>query len=258
MKRLQPLRIHLSFASFAVDTVLRSPSLQIRHAPSIRSSHPIRSLQDRRRYSYSVQPNCHWSSTKTHSKERSDSPQQQTTVTMNGTGPTTRSKRKHAPSPAAERPNKQFRQSNGKVSPSENTPDEEMGDYVDTPGVDDDDDVVAFYQAQPGDSAEWQAMVQRVVRNVVSIRFCQTCSFDTDAACASEATGFVVDAEKGSVNTGKEREEKNRNEKRKGKGKRKRKKKRDIGADCLILCLQIYPYKPPCRWCWPLLGLCCF
>jgi pro-apoptotic serine protease NMA111 len=47
------------------------------------------------------------------------------------------------------------------------------------------------------DTAEWQATLERVVKNVVSIRFCQTCSFDTDAALASEATGFVVDAEKG-------------------------------------------------------------
>jgi hypothetical protein len=47
------------------------------------------------------------------------------------------------------------------------------------------------------DSAEWQATIESVVRNVVSIRFCQTCSFDTDPALTSEATGFVVDAEKG-------------------------------------------------------------
>lgn len=49
----------------------------------------------------------------------------------------------------------------------------------------------------PGDTAEWQAAIEKVVRNVVSIRFCQTCSFDTDPALTSEATGFVVDAEKG-------------------------------------------------------------
>jgi hypothetical protein len=47
------------------------------------------------------------------------------------------------------------------------------------------------------DTAEWQACVENVVRNVVSIRFCQTCSFDTDSALTSEATGFVVDAERG-------------------------------------------------------------
>ncbi|KAI9677311.1 MAG: hypothetical protein M1829_002654 [Trizodia sp. TS-e1964] len=51
------------------------------------------------------------------------------------------------------------------------------------------------------DSAEWQATIEEVVRNVVSIRFCQTCSFDTDSALASEATGFVVDAERGYILT---------------------------------------------------------
>jgi pro-apoptotic serine protease NMA111 len=49
------------------------------------------------------------------------------------------------------------------------------------------------------DTAEWQACIENVVRNVVSIRFCQTCSFDTDPALTSEATGFVVDAERGYV-----------------------------------------------------------
>lgn len=51
------------------------------------------------------------------------------------------------------------------------------------------------------DSAEWQRTIESVVRNVVSIRFCQTCSFDTDGAVTSEATGFVVDAEKGYILT---------------------------------------------------------
>jgi S1-C subfamily serine protease len=51
------------------------------------------------------------------------------------------------------------------------------------------------------DTAEWQATVESVIKNVVSIHFCQTCSFDTDAALSSEATGFVVDAEKGYILT---------------------------------------------------------
>ena len=51
------------------------------------------------------------------------------------------------------------------------------------------------------DTAEWQATIEKVVKNVVSIHFCQTCSFDTDPALASEATGFVVDAEKGYILT---------------------------------------------------------
>lgn len=51
------------------------------------------------------------------------------------------------------------------------------------------------------DSVEWQATIEKVVRNVVSIHFCQTCSFDTDSAVSSEATGFVVDAERGYILT---------------------------------------------------------
>ncbi len=51
------------------------------------------------------------------------------------------------------------------------------------------------------DTAEWQATIEAVVKNVVSIHFCQTCSFDTSAALASEATGFVVDAAKGYILT---------------------------------------------------------
>lgn len=51
------------------------------------------------------------------------------------------------------------------------------------------------------DSVEWQAAIEKVVRNVVSIHFCQTCPFDTDPAVSSEATGFVVDAERGYILT---------------------------------------------------------
>lgn len=59
----------------------------------------------------------------------------------------------------------------------------------------------ACYPLQPGESPEWQDTVEKVIRNVVSIRFCQTCAFDTDPALTSEATGFVVDAEKGYILT---------------------------------------------------------
>ena len=51
------------------------------------------------------------------------------------------------------------------------------------------------------DTAEWQATIEQVVKNVVSIHFCLTCSFDTEAAISSEATGFVVDAERGYILT---------------------------------------------------------
>ena len=51
------------------------------------------------------------------------------------------------------------------------------------------------------DSAEWQETIQKVVKCVVSIHFCQTASFDTDISMSSEATGFVVDAERGYILT---------------------------------------------------------
>ncbi|DAA74750.1 TPA_exp: Uncharacterized protein A8136_3066 [Trichophyton benhamiae CBS 112371] len=51
------------------------------------------------------------------------------------------------------------------------------------------------------DSAEWQETIEKVVRCVVSIHFCQTASFDTDLSMASQATGFVVDAKNGYIMT---------------------------------------------------------
>jgi S1-C subfamily serine protease len=51
------------------------------------------------------------------------------------------------------------------------------------------------------ETAEWQATIESVVKNVVAIHFCQPCSFDTDSAMTSEATGFVVDAERGYILT---------------------------------------------------------
>ena len=120
---------------------------------------------------------------------------------MNGNGPTTRSsKRKHGPHSGDERPPKQHRLVNGKVSPGDNTPELDMRDARE-PDEESWDDHGSFYQVQPGDTAEWQATVEKVISSVVSIRFCQTCAFDTDPALTSEATGFVVDAEKGYILT---------------------------------------------------------
>jgi len=93
----------------------------------------------------------------------------------------------------AERPQKQQKALNGKDSVGQNTP--EVGlMYEDEESME-----IEEVRISPGmaDTAEWQACVENVVRNVVSIRFCQTCSFDTDSALTSEATGFVVDAERG-------------------------------------------------------------
>lgn len=69
--------------------------------------------------------------------------------------------------------------------------------------VQDEDDasrLVALGSTQ-ADSPEWQATIENVVKSVVSIHFCQTCSFDTELSMSSQATGFVVDAERGYILT---------------------------------------------------------
>lgn len=104
--------------------------------------------------------------------------------------PTARSKRKQGPHDVDDRPHKQNRLLEPQDASIDNTPDNGSPEPHDS-------DVSPQYIPQPGDTPEWQKMIQHVVSNVVSIRFCQPCSFDTDGACASEATGFVVDSEKG-------------------------------------------------------------
>ncbi|ORY65327.1 Pro-apoptotic serine protease NMA111 [Pseudomassariella vexata] len=121
---------------------------------------------------------------------------------MNGTSPATRSKRKLEIFSDEERPQKQLRPINGKISPGDNTPEiHTIGRSLEAAEDDYDHDLAAFYQPQPADTAEWQATVEKVISNVVSIRFCQTCAFDTDPALTSEATGFVVDADQGYILT---------------------------------------------------------
>lgn len=79
------------------------------------------------------------------------------------------------------------------VASSQPEPVDVESDYEDMPS--------SLVAAATQDTAEWQKTIEKVVKNVVSIHFCQTCSFDTDAAVSSEATGFVVDAEKGYILT---------------------------------------------------------
>ena len=117
---------------------------------------------------------------------------------MNGANGSARPKRKQHPHSTGERPPKLSRQLNGgKDSTGANTPEVPMA-FEDEDYEMEDRPVMAAAMA---DTAEWQAAIEKVVRHVVSIRFCQTCSFDTDPALTSEATGFVVDAEKGYVVT---------------------------------------------------------
>jgi S1-C subfamily serine protease len=85
---------------------------------------------------------------------------------------------------------------------SSSPPDTGMGDGSEASvNGDNEDHLASLGLPAAADSAEWQAMIEKVVKNVVSIHFCQTCSFDTDGAISSEATGFVVDAERGYILT---------------------------------------------------------
>jgi len=129
-----------------------------------------------------------------------ENPPPDPTATMNGSP---RAKRKAPPSISSHdgRPPKHHRGlNNGKESPGDNTPDE-ADEYMDDVGEESLSGQLQphFSNTTAADTAEWQETIQRVVRNVVSIRFCMTCSFDTDPALTSEATGFVVDADRGYV-----------------------------------------------------------
>jgi len=120
---------------------------------------------------------------------------------MNQT-PESRVKRKQSSTFLHDRPSKQHK-------PERDTPEMNGGDYSPANGVQPDTDMDYDSDEHPvlsrvptaADTAEWQATIERVVKNVVSIHFCVTCSFDTDPATTSEATGFVVDAEKGYILT---------------------------------------------------------
>ena len=110
-----------------------------------------------------------------------------------------RTKRKKSPVNSVERPTKQLKPE--LVSPTN-------GDesFVEAPSYslsesEEEDGRVLPLAAVATDTAEWQATIEKVVRNVVSINFSQTHSFDADAACSTEATGFVVDAERGYILT---------------------------------------------------------
>ena len=111
----------------------------------------------------------------------------------------TRHKRKGSPVNTYDRPTKLFRPRPSDTMPSDHSPD---GQYMNGDGiVEPVTEPVLEAVTATADTAEWQHTIERVVRNVVSIHFCQTCSFDTSAALSSEATGFVVDAKKGYILT---------------------------------------------------------
>ncbi|KAK5467093.1 hypothetical protein LTS15_000063 [Exophiala xenobiotica] len=109
-----------------------------------------------------------------------------------------RPKRRSSPISAIERPKKQLKQENGVPTPGDATP--QNGSVYD---IEADSNIVPIINSlsAAGDSPEWQATIERVIKSVVSIHFCQTCSFDTDLSTSSQATGFVVDAENGYILT---------------------------------------------------------
>lgn len=50
-------------------------------------------------------------------------------------------------------------------------------------------------------SAQWHTTIDNVVKSVVAVHFSQTANFDCDTSVLSEATGFIVDAERGIILT---------------------------------------------------------
>src|SRR5262245_7872326 len=63
---------------------------------------------------------------------------------------------------------------------------------------------VQVQQAVPqyeGESSAWRGTLERVAQSVVAIEIDQTRAFDTEWNSSSQATGFVVDAERGLILT---------------------------------------------------------
>ncbi|KAK5938663.1 hypothetical protein PMZ80_008854 [Knufia obscura] len=121
---------------------------------------------------------------------------------MSTNGDANGSKRRSSPSAIHDRPKKQLKRDsvNGVPTPGDGTPQNgsvyDIAQTLEQPLV----PVIAGVPAA-GDSPEWQATIEKVIKSVVSIHFCQTCSFDTDLSFSSQATGFVVDAERGYILT---------------------------------------------------------
>ena len=120
-----------------------------------------------------------------------------TTMSTNGE---IRPKRRQSPVPQLDGPNKKrLKQENGVPTPGDATP--QNGSVYDVRGDEKETLALSASLAQTGDSPEWQATIEKVIKCAVSIHFCQTCSFDTDLSTSSQATGFVVDAERGYILT---------------------------------------------------------
>lgn len=119
---------------------------------------------------------------------------------MNGE---TGAKRKYNPVPVVEHPAKHPKpETSSTLTPGDSTPANGTVFNVDNKNELDPSaaTLLPLSSSQP-DSPEWQATIEKVVKCVVSIRFCQTCAFDTELSMDSEATGYVVDAERGYILT---------------------------------------------------------
>ncbi|KAK2757567.1 hypothetical protein FQN54_004536 [Arachnomyces sp. PD_36] len=119
---------------------------------------------------------------------------------MNGE---TGAKRKFNPIPIVEHPAKHPKpETTSTLTPGDGTPANGTVFNVDHNNTDLEASTSLLPVTSPRpDSPEWQATIEKVVKCVVSIRFCQTCAFDTELSLDSEATGFVVDAERGYILT---------------------------------------------------------
>lgn len=100
---------------------------------------------------------------------------------------------------AVERPAKHLKPEGSVLTPGDSTP--ANGTVYDVEEEEDDSGLLLPLGPPQADSPEWQATIESVVKSVVSIHFCQTCSFDTELSMSSQATGFVVDAERGYILT---------------------------------------------------------
>ncbi|KAM0718272.1 hypothetical protein Q7P37_006604 [Cladosporium fusiforme] len=111
-------------------------------------------------------------------------------------------KRKAPPTSSSDRPMKQVRQDQLSPPPANGvSADVSANDTPNGYASSEHEEVEELIHTATAESAEWQATIEKVVKNVVSIHFCQTAAFDTDSAISSEATGFVVDAKRGYILT---------------------------------------------------------
>lgn len=125
-------------------------------------------------------------------------PLQSTTWTMEGVGDIGAKRKRSSIAGGVERPAKHLKPEGSVLTPGDATP--ANGTVYDIEEEEEAGHVLAVGPAQ-ADSPEWQATIETVVQSVVSIHFCQTCSFDTELSMSSQATGFVVDAERGYILT---------------------------------------------------------